>query len=598
MKSLASYFIVGIVGAAIGIGGVYMLQGNTNVGGSKSDKSVSSDKKEPLYWVAPMDPNYKRDKPGKSPMGMDLIPVYEDGASSDSGPGTVKISPEIINNLGVRTAMAEHKALHDEIKTVGYVKYDEDNLIHIHPRVEGWIEQLYVKAEGDPVKEGQPMYSIYSPALVNAQEEYLLALDRKNKRLTRAAKDRLVALQIPEGTIEEIRKTRKVNQTITVYAPQTGVLAKLNVREGFFVKPGTSMMSIGSLDEVWVEAEVFERQANLVQERAPVTMRLDYIPGRKWQGFVDYIHPTLDAKTRTIKVRLRFSNSDLALKPDMFTQVVIHNHRDETALVIPKEAVIRTGTKDRVVLALGEGRFKSIEVSVGRYDQDSAEILSGINDGDKVVTSAQFLLDSESSKTSDFQRLSKVDDEEKPASVWVEANVKSLMLGHRMVTLTHEPVPEWQWPEMTMDFVVNESIDLESLKPDMTLHVEITRDASDQYSLTSIHVPDNAGAMAVDHSNHAAMSDDHNTATVEGTVNAIDEDERILNISRDAIAKWNRPAATMNFELSKDIVLIDIKPGSRIQFTFMIPQRGQFLITDLALVSGDTEVDHSDHSNH
>tara|TARA_R110001592_G_scaffold363329_1_gene684187 strand:+ start:21382 stop:22749 length:1368 start_codon:yes stop_codon:yes gene_type:complete len=389
-----------LVAAAGGIG--HWLGSN---GSQNEPESVKQDKL-PLYWVSPMNPNYKRDKPGKSPMGMDLIPVYEEGgAGPGAGPGTIRISPDVVNNLGVRTAVVERKALHSEIQTVGYVAYDEDQLVHIHPRVEGWIEKLYAKAEGDPVKKGQPLYEIYSPELVNAQEELVLALDRKNQRLIQAAHDRLKALQLPKDTIEKLMQTKKVKQTIVFFSPQGGVVDNLSIREGVFVKPGTTLMSIGALDQVWVEAEVFERQASDVVTGLPVTMTLDYLPGRVWQGKVDYVYPTLTNVTRTVKVRLRFDNEDQVLKPNMFTQVVIHVRNLEDTLLVPREAVIRTGNVNRAVLALGDGRFKSIDVKVGRFGAQSTEILAGLKEGDRIVSSAQFLLDSESSKTSDFKRM-------------------------------------------------------------------------------------------------------------------------------------------------------------------------------------------------
>ena len=173
---------------------------------------------------------------------------------------------------------------------MGYVQYDEDKLIHIHPRVDGWIEKLYVKAEGDPVEKGQPLYSLYSPQLVNAQEELLIALKRNNGSLVTAAKDRLKALQLSAGLIKELEQTKKVQQTITFYSPQAGVVDGLKIREGFYVKPGDTLLSIGKLDQVWVEAEVFERDAALIKEGLPVSMTLDYLPGEDWTGVVDYVY--------------------------------------------------------------------------------------------------------------------------------------------------------------------------------------------------------------------------------------------------------------------------------------------------------------------
>jgi Cu(I)/Ag(I) efflux system membrane fusion protein len=271
--------------------------------------------------------------------------------------------------------------------------------------VEGWIEKLYVKASGDPVEAGQPLYELYSPQLVNAQEELVLALKRDNSRLVAAAEDRLRALQLSPDSIARLRRDREVTQTATFHAPQTGVVDNLNVREGFFVMPGTTLMSVGVLEEVWVEAEVFERQASLVSVGLPVTMSLDYLPGRDWQGRVDYVYPSLDEKNRTLRVRLRFANEDRILKPNMFAQVVIQAGPVVRALVVPREAVIRTGKQDRVVLALGEGRFASRVVEPGRVGEHYIEILKGLAEHDEVVVSAQFLLDSESSKSADLKRM-------------------------------------------------------------------------------------------------------------------------------------------------------------------------------------------------
>ena len=522
--------VIGMVIGGFLTFGVYSFMAPTNSGEASS---VVTAEKKPLYWVAPMDANYKRDKPGKSPMGMDLVPVYDDGGKGpDEGPGTIRISPDVVNNLGVRTAIVSYKSLHTEINTVGYVAYDEDKLVHIHPRVQGWIEKLYVKAIGDPVKKGQPLYEIYSPELVNAQEELLLALDRKNSRLISAAENRLSALQLPKSSIVKLKKTKKVQQTITFYSPQNGVVENLKIREGFFVKPGSTLMSIGDLSEVWVEAEVFERQAGQVKTGTPVTMTLDYLPGKTWQGKVDYIYPTLDAKTRTVKVRLRFKNEEGEFKPNMFAQIAIHTTGDEQALLIPKEALIRTGNQDRVVLALGEGSFKSVAVSVGRYDSESVEILEGVRDGEKVVSSAQFLLDSESSKSSDFKRMnSDVDeaDASMPSSVWVQASIESMMADHKMLTLAHEAIPEWEWPEMTMDFIASDSVDFSLLSEGMSLHVEVTKEDNGDYKISNIHVPDDMSES--DTSQVTEEVADDSSATVTGTINSLMIDHGMVTVS-------------------------------------------------------------------
>lgn len=451
---------------------------------NKDDKTyqgrAAADK--PLYWVAPMDPNYKKPEPGKSPMGMDLIPVYAEDEIDDSGVGTVSISPDIVNNIGVKTAFVRSGQLRTEIKTVGFVQFDEDQLIHLHPRVEGWIEKLHIKSTGDPVKKGQALYEIYSPSLVNAQEELLLALNRKNQQLINASKQRLKALQMPESAIQRVIKTKKIQQSIVFYSAQSGVVNQLKIRQGMFVKPGTLIMSIGNLDVVWVTAEVFERQVALLNIGSPVSMTTDYFPDEVWQGEIDYIHPTLDMKTRTIKVRLRFDNKKHLLKPNMFSRIDIRPQSIKQRLLVPKGSVIRAGNNNRVVLALGQGRFKSVAVTIGASDNDFIEIIRGLDEGDKVVTSAQFLIDSESSKTSDFIRM-----------------------------------------------------------------------------------------------NH---QQGNNSATTSGLVNAITRETGVINISRAAIKKWNRPAATMDFKIIEGIKFDDIKQGMTVEFTFSVID-GSFVISDI-----------------
>ncbi|CAI85403.1 efflux RND transporter periplasmic adaptor subunit [Pseudoalteromonas translucida] len=535
---------------------------------SNTDIKASTEK-QPLYWVAPMDSNYRRDEPGLSPMGMDLVPFYDEAPGSSSnldGPGAVTISPAVVNNLGVRIAKVQHKALQNEVKTVGYVQYNQDQLIHIHPRVEGWLETLYIKAAGDSVEHGEPLYTLYSPQLVNAQEEFLLALNRNNQVLIRAAKARLKSLNISDDFVERLQKSKQVMQNITFYAIQSGVVEELNVREGFYVNPGTTMMSIGKLDEVWVEAQVFERQAELIKIGQPVSMTLDYLSGQSWQGKVDYIYPTLDAKNRTLRVRLRFNNEGHKLKPNMFAQVNIHTQANKAQLVVPKEAVIRTGNQNRVVVALGEGRFKSVAVEMGRSDSKNTAILSGIMADDDVVVSAQFLLDSESSKSSDFKRMQAP---QAVSSVWSEGIVNSIMAEHRMVNISHEPIAELDWPSMTMDFTVADDVDFTAFENGQTLHFELTKQADGSYVLTAIHIMKST-----------VTNSEKNTATVLGTINSIDKAQRIANISRGAIEKWGREPARLDFTFADDIDLTALAAQQQINFTFSL-QQGEFVISHI-----------------
>ena len=363
----------------------------------------ASDEREILYWVAPMDPGYRRDGPGKSPMGMDLVPVY-----ADDGDGrTVTIAPEIVQNLGVRTTSSERSRLWRGIDTVGYVDYDESKVSHIHLRTEGWLERLYVESEGERVSRGQRLFDLYAPELVNAQEEYVQALQLGNRDLAQASRDRLEALGIPEDQIAKLKKTRRVQQTITLYAPQDGVVSTLPVREGMFVRPAMRVMSLADLSSVWLLAEVYERQADWVKVDQPAEVRLTYRPGEVWQGEVEYIYPSLDPKTRTLRVRLQFDNPQEVLKPNMYASVRIFGGPREDIIVVPLQALIRTGRAERVIIALGDGRFEAREVQAGIESGDWIEIIEGLDAGEEVVISGQFLIDSEASLKASLMRMSK-----------------------------------------------------------------------------------------------------------------------------------------------------------------------------------------------
>ncbi len=427
-----------------------------------------------------MDPSDKRPGPAKDNMGMDFIPVYEERQAGS--PGTVTISPEIQQNMGVRLTEITQAPWQQSIETVGYVGYDEERLETVTSRMSGWIRRLHVKSEGEAISAGEPLYDLYSPDLVNAQKEFLLALSSDSQSIIRAGESKLLALDVPQSQIDQIRRSRKVQETIRIHSPRSGYLYDLKVREGQYIDPANPLVTIASLDEVWVSAELFERQAAAVIKGMPVTMTLDYAPGRVWQGKLDYIYPTLDAATRTLKVRLRFANPDSFLKPNMFASLHFSRQRPPV-LQVPAEAVIRTGHQDRLVLALGEGRFKSVAVRLGTRDGERQAILDGVEAGDKVVSSAQFLIDSESSQSSDFQRMTAF----RPESVWSQGTV--IALDGRRVTIAHQAVPEWQWPAMEMEFVLADEVDAAPLKVGGQLHFEMHQQGDD-YRVTAIHVKD------------------------------------------------------------------------------------------------------------
>ncbi len=370
---------------------------------------------DPTY-VCPMHPQIVRNEPGNCPIcGMNLVLQEAEAPAEDenpeSGPPIVTIRPETMQNLGVRTAHVERGPLQRHIETIGYVAYDEDRIAHVHPRASGWVERLLVRAPGEEVKHNQILLRYYSPEVVTAQEEYLLALsgiktsDTRGMDMIQGGRRRLRLLEVPESVIATVNKTERVQETAPILAPAAGVVTELGVREGMFIKPEMELFAIADVSSVWVQVDVFAHQMDWVQVGNPAAIRIAALPGQVWQGKVDYIYPELDPKTRTLRVRLRFPNPDGMLKPNMFAEAEIHSQPKANALSIPREALIISGDENRVVVALGQGRFQPKTVISGMHTDNRVEILNGLREGEEVVVSGQFLIDSESNLQASFQRM-------------------------------------------------------------------------------------------------------------------------------------------------------------------------------------------------
>jgi Cu(I)/Ag(I) efflux system membrane fusion protein len=462
---------------------------------SASGHVAASAEKKILYWVAPMDPNYRRDAPGKSPMGMDLIPVYEGeepgGAQADDA-DVVRLSPAVVNNIGVRTGEVERAAFGNDIRTVGYVALDEDRTSHVHVRKEGWIEGLRFRSLGAEVARGDLLFEFFSPELATASWEYVRELQRGSEGMTTGARAKLRALGVADRQIEDIRASGKPADRIRVYAPQDGVLVQLGVGEGMYIRPDQTLMTLSDLSSVWVIADVFESHGGHIRAGMAAEARLDHLPGEVWRGTVDYVYPELDPVTRTLRVRLRFPNDGLKLRPNMFADIVLKTPPRQDVLVVPSEAVIRTGREDRVVLALGEGRFKPATVTVGAEWNGLTEILEGVEDGAAVALSGQFLIDSEASLTAGFARMDAPaeahDGHAMPAPEVVaetEATINGVDAAKRTINVSHGPIPAIGWPPMTMDFGLAKGIDVSALEPgEVTLG--IGRDAAGTFIAVAV----------------------------------------------------------------------------------------------------------------
>ena len=475
------FFLSGVITLALGIGvGIYLSKWFQ----PEQPQSPQAGAK-PLYWVAPMDPNYRRNQPGKSPMGMDLVPVYETETPNSTAPGVVTISANVQNNLGIRTSQVDQRWLNPALETLGIVQYDEQQLEHIHPRVAGWIETLYVQSSGDRVNKGQPLYALYSPELVYAQEDLLQAVKQNNRRLIDAAIARARALKIPQTTIQNVINKQQVAQTVTFYAPKGGVLANLNVREGFYIEPGLQVMSIATLDTVWVETEVFANQAERIAEGLSVSMTTDYDSEQIWHGQIDYLYPRLDEQNRTLRLRLRLDNKQGHLRPGMFTRITIHLN-GTLVTAVEKAAVIRTESENRVVKKLAEGQFQSVKVLLGQADERYIEIVDGLDLDDTVVTSAQFLLDSESSKLADLSRLAPQTTQVLPTAT-VHGVINQIDIATREITVHRGAIKKWKRPATTMVFKLADHLDIDRLAVNSELHFTFVVHPN-HFEITEFHI--------------------------------------------------------------------------------------------------------------
>jgi Cu(I)/Ag(I) efflux system membrane fusion protein len=351
-----------------------------------------------LYWHDPMVPGQRFDKPGKSPfMDMQLVPVYADEGSDE---GTVKVSPRLAQNFGVRTAEAREGSLATGITAVGAIAVDERTITGVQARVQGFVERLHVRATFDTVRAGQPIAELFVPEWVAAQEEFL-ALKGSSQpgvaALAEAARNRLRLLGMPDGEIARIEREGRSAGRVTVTAPQGGIVWEIGARDGMAVMPGTNLVRIAGLGSVWLIAEIPEAQAGQIAAGMPVEVRTAAFPERAFNGRVEALLPEVNVATRTVRARIVLANPGGVLKPGMFANASFRGPVAKPAVLVPSEAVIRTGKRNVVIVAAGDGRFAPVEVEVGRESGDQTEIARGISAGQRVVASGQFLIDSEAS---------------------------------------------------------------------------------------------------------------------------------------------------------------------------------------------------------
>ncbi len=364
-----------------------------------------------LYWVDPMHPTYKSDKPGKAPdCGMDLVPVYESSTTASNLPeGAFLISAQKQQLIGVTYGEVTSEQVSKTIRAVGRLAYDETRISHVHTKIEGWIEDVYVDFTGKPVKKGDPLLTVYSPDLLQTQQEFLLALKGRKElaessfrgaatgaeSLYESARRRLELWDITEEQIQEIERTGKTKKSLPLYAPATGIVLTRNAYPKQRIMPDTELYTVADLSNIWVVADIYEYEAPEVNLGQSATVTLTYLPGRTFRGKITYIYPQVDATTRTLKVRVEIPNPNFTLKPDMFANVELNINYGKK-LVVPQEAVMDSGSEQIVFVALDGGYFEPRRVKLGAKVDGKYVILEGLRAGERIVTSGNFLVDSES----------------------------------------------------------------------------------------------------------------------------------------------------------------------------------------------------------
>lgn len=452
--------------------------------------------KRVLYWHDPMVPGQRFDKPGKSPfMDMQLVPVYADG---DVGGNGVAIDSRVAQNLGIRTAEAQLGHLGGVLEAPGNVTVDERSVQVIQARTSAFVQQVSVRAMFDPVRRGQTLVSLYSPDWVAAQEEYL-AVARQGAHgqsdLAGAAKARMLQAGMTSGQIGAVAASGKLQPALAISSPIDGFVTEIGVRDGMTVSPGMTLFRLADLSRVWVIADVPEAQVRAVSPGAPVKVSAAGLP-EPTTGKVDAILPDVNTATRTIKVRIVLPNKDKRLVPGMFATVRFDGGQDKAALLIPSEAVIRTGERSIVMVDNGTAGFAPTEVRTGREVDGKVEVLQGLQAGQKVVTSGQFLIDSEASLRGTTERMTAPSAASSPAAAAIEHEGTGRIeaVNGDGLTLSHGPIPSLKWGAMTMDFASPPTGLPKGLKPGDRVHFRFHLDPDGMAVLSSVEpATDGAG---------------------------------------------------------------------------------------------------------
>ncbi|WP_426212119.1 efflux RND transporter periplasmic adaptor subunit [Massilia sp. TWP1-3-3] len=449
-KNVIIFLLVGTLLAVAGT--LFYLAGKRAGINGAATATTAVPGKTPLYWQDPMAPGQRFDKPGKSPfMDMPLVPVYAEGAGDD---GQVAIGARMQQNLGVRTGAVVRRPIMAAMSAVGSVAYNERDMVLVQARSGGYVERLHVRAALDPVRKGQPLVELFVPDWVAAQEEYLATRripGAATDGLTSAARQRMLLAGMDAGQVRQVEASGKVQSRMTIHAPVDGVVAELLVRDGMTVAAGTPLFRINGVASVWVNAEVPEAGAGAVRLGAAVEARIPALKGQVFAGKVSALLPEVNLATRTLKARIELANPGRQLVPGMFANLTFKQAGTGAVLLVPSEAVIKTGRRSVVIVALGGGGFAPVEVETGAEAGDNTEIRTGLQEGQKVVLSGQFLIDSEASLRGAVSRMAET-PVALPATPVHHAVGKIEKIDSGEITISHGAVASLQWSAMTMGF--------------------------------------------------------------------------------------------------------------------------------------------------
>ncbi|MBD8805479.1 MULTISPECIES: efflux RND transporter periplasmic adaptor subunit [Pseudomonas] len=475
LKKWNGALLVG-VSLALGIAGGYWFahQRMSGVIGASPEQSPnSSEEREALYWYDPMYPQQKFDKPGKSPfMDMQLVPQYAGGAGDRA---TVSIDPSLTQNLGLRFATVTRGIFNSSLDVTGVLGFNERDVAVIQPRTTGFVERVYANAPGDVLKANAALADILVPEWAAAQTEFLALKRSADAELLAAARQRLRLTGMPAALISQVERSGKVQPTLKLTTPISGVLQELNVRAGMTVTTGETLARVNGLDTVWLAVAVPESDAGAITVGQAVEARLPAFPGEMLNGKVSAILPETNPDSRTLRIRVELPNPDGRLRPGLTAQVRLNRSTEQSVLWVPSEAVIRTGRRALVMLAEDAGRYRPVEVLLGQESDGKTAIVKGLEAGQKVVTSGQFLLDSEASLKGIAARTEEESPPSETASSFHEADGQIVEINDKEVTLAHGPFKTLGMPGMTMTFPLASPALMQGLKAGDKVRVAVSQ---------------------------------------------------------------------------------------------------------------------------